>query len=236
MYIEIEDEEWVQISAETEQGKQVEYSTQARWKNKEGGTGPISKIMFRITYRWGENGNGMDFEVGVEEPPVNGELKVTLSIEPMGISTGCCYEKMERSQKGHGFSFSDNEGRKLAEVNVEDEASILKDGNPGMIDTEVEIESIEESGVLSISSSLDEDITTFDVDGTFSFLETLIEVLDEAGQEAISYIMDHIVSFLLGTMLLVIVITLSAIFMSRRSVDTKGRELELDNNMFYRRN
>jgi hypothetical protein len=127
-------------------------------------------------------------------------------------------------------------GEDLGELVIEEDADIVTSTGPATVDTDIDLDSTEETESISVSSMITQDTDSYSVSGSFIVLDQLLDILEGTVDEAVSYIRDHIVSFSLGTAFVIFIIVILAVFVSRKNIRTGGEELKLDNNRFYRKN
>jgi len=147
----------------------------------------------------------------------------------------CCLEERERTGYGHMFSFSRKNDETLAELSIDREALISGEGVSATVPTSVDMENENDEGVLTISSSLPESVDSMSFKGSLLIFEHLLQTLLDAGSRAASYVIDHIISFTLGTLFLTVTFAAMVIYLSRKGKETGGGDLDLSLNRYFRK-
>ena len=62
-----------------------------------------------------------------------------------------------------------------------------------------------------------------------------LDDLEEAVEDAVTYVREHIVSFAIGAAVVAVILIGSAIYTSNKKKDTNGQDLDLGSNRFYRK-
>lgn len=234
-HIPLNEVEWEVSEKETETGTRVTYNCEHVWEGEGGESGSVSRIKMLFIYRWTGDHKGLDVQVEITDPPADGELTVEMDVETEGLEQGCCWRKEGENQNGHRFAVVDDEENELGEIVIEDEADILVDGMIQTSQTTVNSTITETTQTLSISSSLSEDVNSYSIGGSLIIFDGMLDALGDSADKAVSYVMDHIISFAIGTGFLVVVTVASLIYLSRKDSPTGGSDLVLDNNRYYRK-
>jgi hypothetical protein len=223
--------EWTVDQEDGPSGTNIGYQGQLNWKDENNFTCNTSRISISFRYRWEGEKKDLEVNILIEDPPSKGNLTIDLELSSIGLDDGCCWKGQEN---GHRFQYQNNEGADLGEFMIDGDANISTSGGQKTVETDVLLESDEETGTLSISSTIGEDIDSYSVSGSFLVLEGLVKALDQAAEDTVSFILDHIVSFAIGTALVIFVLIISIAYLSRKNVRTNGQDLMLENNRFYR--
>lgn len=210
----------------------IDYQSQVEWKDKNNVSCNTSRISISFRYRWEGDKKNLEVRIDIEDPPGKGNITIDMELSSIGLDEGCCWKDQTN---GHRFQYQNNEGTDLGELMIDKDANISTSEGQKRVETDVLLESKEETGTLSISSTIGEDIDSYSVSGSFLVLEGLIEALDQATEDTVSFILDHIVSFAIGTAFVIFVLILSIAYVSRKNIGTNGRELILENNRFYKK-
>ncbi len=221
--------DWEVTESENDSAKTVTYKGNCTWKEN----GNVSRITLNFHYRWGDDNRSIDIDLKMDDPPGNGNMTMRMKIGSEGLGDDCCLDP--KQQKGHRFHYNNQKGERLGELVIEEEANIETSEGNGTVSTDIEMESLGDSQNLMISSSISDNIESYSVSGSFRIFEEMMHLIGEAGDDAVSYVKEHIVSFAIGTALVITVIALSVIFISKKQVQTGGNDLDLENNRYYRK-
>ncbi len=224
--------EWTVDQDDDPSGTTIGYQGQADWKDENNVTCNSSRISISFRYRWEGEKKDLEVNINIENPPGRGNMTINLELSSLGMDNGCCWRDQAH---GHRFQYQNNNGTNLGEFLIDEDANISTSEGQKTVDTDVLLNSEEETGTLSISSTIGEDIDSYSVSGSFLVLEGLLDALDRTAEDTVSFILNHIVSFAIGAVLVIFVLILSIAYVSRKNIRTNGQELMLNNNRFYRK-
>lgn len=233
--IDPEELQWQVSENDDEGGKTITYRSDAQWKDQNGKIKEGSGIMMRFKYAWEGEERSLDMDIDIEKTPGDGRLSVGIGIKSSGIDKDCCVNEEVQEMKGHRFQYRTTSGETLGEMMIDDLATVDLSGDQDTVDTMVNVTGDEETQTLTISSEISEDMSSYSISGSLLVFDELLEVISDAGEKAVSYVIDHIVSFTIGLALLIIVIAAAVIFLSRKERETGGEDLKLENNRYYRK-
>jgi hypothetical protein len=101
------------------------------------------------------------------------------------------------------------------------------------VEADSEEEITQDTGLLTISSSVPAGIDSVSTGGVVDLLEGFLEYIGSTAEEAVSYVVDHIVSFLIGSAVLVLTASALFIFISIRAKPIPEKELVLTDSPLY---
>lgn len=233
--IDTGDLEWTVEETNTTVEKTITYQATADWKDEIGEVSGSSTIMMKYIYKWEGEKKSIDMDIEVENLPGEGELFLDIALASEGFEDDLETIEQNQEMKGHRYQYHTTSGTTLGEIVIDEEAEMEASGIPESVNTSVNITSTTEGKTLSISSALSEDTESYSITGSLLIFEELLETITEAGKEAVSYVMDHIVSFSIGVSTIAGIFIGTMLFLSRKKWETKGEDLRLLNNRYYRR-
>ncbi len=233
--IDIKNAVWEISEDDLDPGNRITYESEMQWKGTDDEIKGTSGVILVFQYKWGDGERTLDLDLEITDPPGEGEISIELDVPSSGLGNDCCWKDGQQNMQGHGFRYQNGEGEELGEILIDENAETNGDDGEETVATEVNISSIEEVNTLRISSSISENIDTYSVGGSLMILDEFLKTLGDAGEEAVSYILDHIVSFAIGISFIMFVLVLSVVYMSKKRVDTSGEELSVVNNRYYRK-
>lgn len=210
------------------------YTKRASWRIGSVDSGVESEMEIRYELSEGEGSRIMNYSIKIDEVPGEGDLSISYGFKVDSNENGaCCMRTRNRERKGMDIVGEDSsylgsiEPRMTANVNTSTE--------PGAIETEV-IENVTgDTGVMDVGMSLSGDPQSVETGGYITLLDEFIEAVAGAAEEAVSYVMDHIYSFLIGGGIVIAAILVSvAIFARRDQKRDYSNELNLDESPIYR--
>ncbi|HHD15440.1 MAG TPA: hypothetical protein ENK47_01895 [Euryarchaeota archaeon] len=226
---------WTIDEERNDEGVEIHYRTEMQWKDEGDHVLHRSTLKMTFLYRWSRENRSIDMDIEILSPPGDSDIEFYLSLDPMGMGDTCCLEERERTGYGHMFSFSRKNDETLAELSIDREALISGEGVSATVPTSVDMENENDEGVLTISSSLPESVDSMSFKGSLLIFEHLLQTLLDAGSRAASYVIDHIISFTLGTLFLTVTFAAMVIYLSRKGKETGGGDLDLSLNRYFRK-
>ena len=233
--IDPEDLSWEVTETDETDGKAIMYQTNAEWKGENGESKGTSAIMMKFTYKWEGDKKSIDVDIEVEDTPGEGALDIDLGILSEGLNQQCSVNKQVQKMNGYRYQYQSSSGEDLGEIIIDEEADVEVGGVEEQVDTAVDVTSTTSGETISISSSLTQDVGSYSVSGSLVIFDELLEAISEVGENAVSYVKDHIVSFTIGLSFLIIAFVAAVAFLSKKGKETGGEDLKLMNNRYYRK-
>lgn len=234
MNIELQDRDWEINGSQNEEGMEVSYSADCQWKEEGRQTTHSSKVMVRFRYTLQGDRESIEYSIEIEEPPGQGELAVFFRSGSSSEEAECCWIRENGGTPGHRYRFNSKEGEGISAMEINEKALLRMGNETKEEDISVTEETLNETISLFVETGVSEDTRSLSVSGTLSILEGFADLVKETAEDAAGFIRDHIYSFLIGAAVILIVSTAFMIFVSRKSVDTGGRDLELGKNRYYK--
>jgi hypothetical protein len=207
---------WTLKASGTSENFTKEYSLDAPL-----GGGAMSRILFRYHVKWqGEEGK-VDYDLSIDDLPENGTLRVMYGFQIQGEGLG--------SFQGSGkrMMIRDREGSLMGALDHSDSIAC------GTTSRNITVEWDSDGQNATMYAVAQIEGTSAEMGGTMTILEEFITTLGDMAGEAVDYVLDHIVSFSIGTAVLIIVGMSVLAFVGRRQTGPEGG-LDLRKNRYYR--
>jgi hypothetical protein len=230
-------EEWTVTETSEESSIQATYTANARWRKDGEQTGETSNIMIKYAYRTEGTQRNLEYSIQLDNPPGEGTLSVEMKASTFQESKACCWQNDGGSNPGgkkRELTLESSEGKPLSRFRVDDKGTI--ETPSGQITAETEMEGIleNESAVVNIAMSLPEVSNSAYFSGSIEIFEELYNVLSMGIEDTAKFIADHIYSFLIGAVVLGALLTGAFLVASRKGKETRGDDLDLNKNRYYR--
>jgi hypothetical protein len=230
-------EEWTVTENSEEGSLQAIYNANSRWRKDGGLTGETSNVMIKYTYRAEGAQRKLDFSIQIESPPGEGKLDVEMRVSSFQEGKLCCWQRegvSDPSGMKKELTLKDGDGKELSRFRVEDIGTIETSSGQITVETEMEGALENESTLVNIAMSLPEASNSASLSGSLEIFEELYNSLSRGIEETAEFIADHIYSFLLGAVVLGALLTGVFLFASRKGKETRGHDLDLEKNRYYK--
>ena len=236
MFIGIEDEEWSLQQREFEDGMEVSYESRGEWRSDNEPTGESSRINIRFRYTGSEGARTLSYNISVEDPPENGDIRFSLMVDTNDVDRQCCWDGDggEPNWEGKELTLKDDKGNELTRLKVRRTSRIETEAGNSEVETELQGDVANSSASLEIGVALPEGTRSASISGSLSILDDLAEALKAGMEEAAEFLIDHIYYFAGGAVIAVVVIAGAMMIASSRKIETQGSDLDLDKNRYYR--
>jgi hypothetical protein len=193
-----------------------EYSLNASLGGKE-----MSRIIFRYQVRWQGDEGFVRYNLSIDPLPENGTLRLRYDFHLQGEDLG--------SFQGEGkrMMIRGQDGSLLGSLDHTDCVSCGNDSE----DLSVEWDADSSNATMFAVAQIDG--RSVEIGGTITILEKFMATLGGIAEGAIDYVLDHIVSFFIGTACAIVIgIAILAFVGKRKSRPENG--LDLRNNRYYK--
>ena len=122
------------------------------------------------------------------------------------------------------------DGKEYSVFKVSDRGNVETNSEELEVMTEVEDEIVNSTASLEVNMALPSDTRSASIGGSLTIFDELMEEFKEAAE----FVIDHIYYFAGGAVVMTVIIILGVTIVSRKKVDTDGKELDLGSNKYYR--
>jgi hypothetical protein len=230
-------EDWTVTENSEEGSVQATYSANARWRNDGEYTDETSTIMIRYTYRVEGAQRNLDYSLQLDDPPGEGTLGVEMSTSSFQQGKVCCWQKVADSdpeKMKRELTLKSSDGKELSRFRVEEKGTVETPSGQIAAETEMEGTLQNESAVVNIAMSLPGGSNSASLSGSLEIFEELYNAISRGIVDTAEFIADHIYSFLIGAVVLGALLSGAFLAASRKGKDTRGDDLDLKKNRYYK--
>jgi hypothetical protein len=230
--IQVEDEEWELSEENTGDDIRIRYRSVAQWMNGAESSESTSEINIHFTYKKGEGERTLEYNVTVKDIPGKGNLSISLGLDTRNMVSGCCWSDDTPMQHNYGktYTLKNEEGKELSQLVIDDTGFVEIGDQETELDSTVEETIVNSTAVMDVKMDLPLETRTASFVGSLSILDGLVDEFVEAAE----FFIDHIYYFAGGAAVIAVIIIISVTLVSKKEVDTSGKELDLENNRYYR--
>jgi hypothetical protein len=236
--VDIEEEEWEVIERIFPELApdliSVNYRSNISWKNLNGSNEHTSETS--IIYRYGDTmDRSIEYRFSISDPPVNGNISYSIAVENIEAMKGCCWKKetSNQHQNHNSFTLTSESGERLSQFNVH-RGTVFIDEEYLDWDANVSEQLVNSTASIEVGMSLPVDAKYASFGGSLSILDGLVESFVEGAEEAAEFVIDHIYYFAGGAAVMIVIIIAGVALVSKKKVDTNGKELDLGSNKYYK--